>query len=490
MPPPLEESGFEVTRHQELTATHVFSQAPGLTGSGYWQATSIVVDSNGNSYVFGDFSDDSSLTFGCSGSLSNPQHTQRDVFLVKLDDTGDCVWQLSVGDGASSQNSISTSYTAADMTITPNDTVVIAINQYFIPFGMGSYSRSMGILEFNSSGGFLWGDAFTAFDDTNKSFVALASGDDDALVAVGFHDTDFSFAGSSLPDPATNGDGDEVFVLAWEPRSGSSRGEDWAHSFGGTGGNYPADVAIDQDNGDIAVVGNYDDEHNDVDLNAGNTTTTNAVFVQTLESDGTHIASLTSNMDPPTIGPPYIPSYGYATATTFDVDSELYVAGYFDGVILKAGGLDPPAFGCCLDFQSDEEDWFVVRYDASDLSSIASANHSNIVTGVDRERINAISAPLNNTLIIAGEACDSAECVPSGFVHLLGGSLEGPDDDFEDHLITYSSETFRFNDVFATFESNELHTYVVGRAKGTSIDIGGGTLTGGHDLVACYEIDP
>lgn len=134
--PPLEDE-LNVTRHQELSSTHIFSHAPGLSGSGFWEAESIVVDSSGNSYVLGDFSDNSSLSFGCTGSLSNPQYSQRDVFLVKFDDDGDCVWQISLGDNASSQITESTSYTAADLSITPNDTVVVALNQYFIPFGPG-----------------------------------------------------------------------------------------------------------------------------------------------------------------------------------------------------------------------------------------------------------------------------------------------------------------------------------------------------------------
>lgn len=474
--PPLEDE-LNVTRHQELTSTHIFSHAPGLSGSGFWQAESIVVDSSGNSYVLGDFSDNSSLSFGCTGSLTNPQYSQRDIFLVKFDDDGDCVWQISLGDNASSQITESTSYTAADLSITPNDTVVVALNQYFIPFGPGDYARTMGFFEYDGSATLVWSDVFTAFADTNKNVVAIASGDDDALVAVGWHEADFPFAGSSLPDPAINSYSDDVYVLRWGPRSGSSRTQSWAESFGGLGSNQPADVAIDQDNGDIAIVGNYDDEHTDLDSNAGNSTDTNAIFIQTLESDGTPIASLTSNMASG--------EYGVATATAFDTDSEIYLAGYFDGVIVRSGGLDPFFLGG-NEISSLNEDWMVVKYDSSTLTSVAGSQGSELDDYNDR--INAISVPFNNSLAIAGEACLVAECVPSGFAHYLPGSLSPPND-YIDYVITYASENFRFNDISAKLGSGVFKTYLVGQAKGTNIDLGGGNLPGGHDLVACYDVN-
>ncbi|QED29277.1 hypothetical protein FRD01_18965 [Microvenator marinus] len=432
-----------MTRHQELSSTHIFSHAPGLSGSGFWQAESIVVDSSGNSYVLGDFSDNSSLSFGCTGSLSNPQYSQRDIFLVKFDDDGDCVWQISLGDNASSQITESTSYTAADLSITPNDTVVVALNQYFIPFGPGDYARTMGFFEYDGSANLVWSDVFTAFADTNKNVVAIASGDDD------------------------------VYVLRWGPRSGSSRTQSWAESFGGLGSNQPADVAIDQDNGDIAIVGNYDDEHTDLDSNAGNSTDTNAIFIQTLESDGTPITSLTSNMASG--------EYGVATATAFDTDSELYLAGYFEGEIIRNSGLAPTFFTSSL--TSNVQDGLLIRYDSASLSSVSISGHSN--DSSTREEILGISAPFNNVVVVSGETCSVVECVPSGFTHEFTGSYTKP----TSYLIEYSSENYRFNDVFSTYGSSFL-IYVVGQARGINIDLGGDVLTGGHDLVAAYEITP
>lgn len=466
-----------MTYYQELSSSHVFSHAP--TSSGIWEVSAIVVDSSNNSYALGYFSAGSSLTFGCTGSLVNNAYTQNDVFLVKFDDAGDCVWQISWGDNASSTTSATTSYEAVDLSMTPNDTVVAAVNKIYHPFGPGMGAHGMEVSEYSGAGAQVWYQTFGGITGEPKAFTALASGADDALVAVGWHTTDFSFAGASLPDPSASGYGDDVFVLAWEGRSGSSRTEDWGLSFGGTGTNRPTDVAIDRYdsfNRDISVVGNYDDEHYDASSSAGNTTTTSSLFIQTLESDGTPIASLTSNMSGT--------DYAEVTSTAFDTDSELYVAGMFKGNIINSGGLQV-GFGAVTK-ASKAEDWFVIKYNDTSLGGIGASSTSDLDTN---ERINGISAPLNNALMVAGEVCDTSECVPSGFSHLLSGSLPGATT-YAGNVITYGTENYRFKDVFTTFYSGELRAYLTGQAKGTSINLGGGTLPGGFDLVACYEISP
>lgn len=511
-------SGRLLTRQQELSSSYEWSHAPAASGGfgASWQAAATVVGPNGETYLAGNLNEDSSVDFGCRNPLSNPAGSRSDSFLVKFDSSGNCKWQESFGSGATTVGNRIASY-AVDLAVIsvpafpddPNARVLLASEQVYDGsyFGgsqpaTGSVVRELLDDEANTPNpSLVWSDTLGGVPGYHKAITAIGVDGAGNLVATGTHDTDFQFAGTTTPDPEANGDGIEAFVLSWGPLTNGTRTENWWKSFGGTDstcascfiiGDSPVDVAVHKSDGKIAVVGNYDGEHQSIDGTTAPTGTNSSIFVQTISQTGQTTDSITS------AGSPSNPDdTEYATSVAFSPSGELYVAGGFHGELMAQTGLAPALFYQSKSTASaTDDDWFIVSYtDALDLSnSVDVWEHSDLSSSanndeVETEIIRDITAT-DQALAIVGDACDSTtECGDIGFAHVFSSSNVASGVPFSNYLLTYPKEAYSASSVDLYLRDSAYHLNVAGGpTHGTNVDFGGGPKPGGDDFVASYVV--
>lgn len=497
------------TISQAVSTTHEFSEAPAGTGTGTWESIAVESDSSGNIYYAGVLSHGAKVDFGCGNSLENPDDSLDDAFLVKYDSTGACQWQKRWGTPDSDPNYQRHSYRTADIAITDQDHVVIAYTQWGVAGTyQGDFAKGSRVAELNSSGTEVWYDFISRVADEYKEITAIDASDS-SLVATGWHEDDFSFAGSSLPDPRANNDGKEAMILAWTSWSGSSRSEDWAESFGGTGKNVPSDIAVHDTSGDIAVVGNYDDDHKHLDGSSADQATNNSFFIQTVDYSAVPLDHY---------GSPGNPAAADDTESIESVDfapnGDLYIAGDFHE------RLEPQTGSCTLvpnwcsankgkpdpaNYTDADTDYFLVRYppasgdptgaanignDAGFIYSDWNADNHTSPFVIRSETIAEVSAT-NSYAAITGKVSDfvgEGGYKPNGFVHFFDFSGFYPPSQPADYTgfdIKYRNDSEFFYGKSAAQTSSRLT--VGGRNSDTSYSLGGGTLPGGDDFIVSYS---
>ena len=188
----------------------------------------IAVDASGNSYVTGIFSN--SATFGSTTLISNGDY---DIFIAKLDSSGDWEWAKKAGgtggdwgygiavdtDGNSYVTGIFYSATAAfgDITLESSGGVDIFV------------------AKLDSSGDWEWANKAGGTDDDWVNGIAVdASGNS---YVTGFFDISATFGYTTL----INSGGYDIFVAKLD----SSGNWLWANKAGGTDGDWGKDIAVD-----------------------------------------------------------------------------------------------------------------------------------------------------------------------------------------------------------------------------------------------------
>jgi hypothetical protein len=322
----------------KLNSSGNFVWAKGLGGASFDSGNSIAVDSSGNLYTTGYF--EGTVDFDSGAGTNNLTSAGgADVFVSKLDSSGNFVWAKSFG-GTSSDIGQSI---AVDSSGNVYTTGYFQGTADFDP-GTGTTTLTSAgnvdvfVSKLNSSGNFVWAKGFggDAFDYGN-SIAVDSSGN---LYTTGYFQGTVDFDPGTETSTLTSAGSVDVFVS----KLNSSGNFVWAKSFGGTSLDLGTSIAVDSTGGNIYTTGTFGGTV-DFDPGAGTSNLTSAgsydVFVLKLTSSGESLAAPTVVY----VAPTPVPYLKTLTNPKLNLkDGKLictpgtYNAGYtLDGVIQGSG---------------------------------------------------------------------------------------------------------------------------------------------------------
>ena len=302
---------------QKLDNSGNFLWAKSFGGSTNDQGLSIAIDASENVYTTGYFSGTVDFDPGVSNfSLSSAGND--DVFIQKLNNSGDFQWAKSFG-GTSNDQGLSISVDASgNVYSTGRFGSTVDFDPGASTFNLSSTGNDdVFILKLNDSGNFQWATSFGgSFNDQGLSIAVDNSGN---VYSTGY------FRGTVDVDPGagtfnlSSAANEDVFVL----KLGNSGNFLWAKSFVGSANDRSVSIAIDI-SGNIYTTGNFEGTI-DFDPSAGNfnlsSLSTNA-FVQKMDASGNFL---------------WVKSFsGSANSTNcivVDLSGNLYSTGYFVGTV-------------------------------------------------------------------------------------------------------------------------------------------------------------
>ena len=244
---------------------HVLASS-GLDASGFM---GVAHDSAGNVVAVGSGGRNIDWGTGVStGDLS-------DGLIVKYSATGGLIWAKRLPAHNDSINAVA---------IDASDSIVVTGGfQDTIDFGAGTLtsvgSSDFFLAKYSSNGTLLWARQFGGLMvETGRGVVVDQSGN---IFVIGFFSGTTNFGGGSVSAPSGGG----VFLAKYS----SSGAHLWSKSFPGGGSQQAGGIAID-DNGNIAVIGNFSGS---VDFGGGSLTSAGGtdVFVAEYSPNGAHLWS-------------------------------------------------------------------------------------------------------------------------------------------------------------------------------------------------------
>jgi hypothetical protein len=330
----------------------IWAQTMGGSVTDY--ARDIYVDDSGNVYTTGHFEGTSDYDPG-SGMANLTSEGASDVFVSKLDASGNYVWAKSMG-GPSSE--FATSITV-DLSSNVYTTGFFQNNADFDP-GVGvNILMTVGmngafISKLDASGNFVWAKGTSSGDViSGESGTAITVDDSGNTYISG------SFFGTSDFDPGagtaliTSAGQNDIFFLKLD----NSGNHVWSKSIGGPGSDIVRAIDID-DNSNVYTSG-YFDGSSDFDPGAGQVNLTSEgsfdVFVSKLDSSGNYnwaVAMGGTGSD-------------FSHSIVVDPAGNIFTTGYFQDIV----DFDPGAGNFILTQNaSSESDGFVHKMNPSSLS--------------------------------------------------------------------------------------------------------------------------
>lgn len=257
-----------------------WAKSIGGTGSDYCK--SITTDVMGNIYLTGYFNNTVDFDPG-SGVFNLSSNGSSDIFIQKLDSSGNLIWVKSIGGSSYDEAYSITTDNIGNVYVTGFFRSIVDFNPGSGIANFGAYGQcDLFVLKLNSSGNFVWAKVIgkNGYDKGN-SIITDASGN--IYVTGNFEFTvDFN-PGSGVNNLVSNGLYD-IFVL----KLSSSGSYLWAKSMGGSDFDYGNSI-INDGLGNIYLTGSYT---NTVDFDPGISSvnlTSNGnsdIFIQKLNSLG------------------------------------------------------------------------------------------------------------------------------------------------------------------------------------------------------------
>ncbi|MGJ8660619.1 MAG: SBBP repeat-containing protein [Bacteroidota bacterium] len=304
---------------QKLDASGNFIWAKSFGGASDDIGYSITLDASGNLYTTGDFSGTVDFDPG-AGTTNLTSAGQKDVFIQKLDPSGNFLWAKSFG-GSLSEFSYSNTVDALGNVYTTGYFVGTADfdpgagTTNLTPIG----SADIYVQKLDPSGNFLWAKAFgSASFDLGQSISVDNSGN--VYTTGDFSGTaDFDpGAGTTNLTPAGSAD---IYVQKLDP-SGNFL---WAKSFGSTSYDQGKSISVDN-SGNVYTLGQFDGTV-DFDPEAGINNLTSAgsadIFIQKLDPSGNFLWAKSFGGIATDIG----------NSITVDASENVYTTGYFQGTV-------------------------------------------------------------------------------------------------------------------------------------------------------------
>ena len=405
--------------------------AKSLGGTGIDHGRSVTLDLSGNVYTTGSFEGTVDFDPGV-GTNNLTSNGNGDVFVQKLDPSGNLLWAKSFG-GTGADFGYSISVDASGNVFTAGNF------QRSVDFDPGAGTINLTsngdndvfVQKLDSSGNLLWAKSFGGTDiDYGFSSTVDASGN--AYTTGRFVGTVDFDPGVGTTNLTSNGSGD-VFVQKLDP-SGNLL---WAKSFGGTADDHGYSISVDASGNPYAT--GFFEGTVDFDPGAGTTNLTSNgfrdVFIQKLDPSGNLLwAKSFGGTDA---------DYGFSIA--LDATGNAYTTGRFEGT----ADFDP-GVGTTFHASNGYRDVFIQKLDPSgNLLWAKSFGGGNADNGL------SIIVDVSGNVYSTGNFEGTADFDPGagttsltsngftdGFVQKMSTSSVGIiDNSFENELIVYPNPT-------------------------------------------------
>jgi hypothetical protein len=341
----------------KLDSSGNFVWAKSFGGSSSDEGRSIALDSTGNVYTTGRYQDTADFD-PSAGEVELESAGGSDVFVSKLDASGDFVWAKSFG-GSSSDDGRSVAldstgnvYTTGAFRGTADFDPDVLVTAGLVSAG----GPDVFISKLDSSGDFVWAKRFGGTNGDYGIAIALDSTGNVYSTGQFIGTVDFDPGAGTENLVSAGGSSDtDVFIS----KLGSSGAYVWAKNLGGTSNDYPESITVDS-SGSVYTTG-YMYNTADFDPGAGTANLVSAgqgdVFISKMSTSGNYVwAKRIGGTDDDS-----------GNAIAVDSSGNVYTTGQFEGVV----DFDPGA-GTTNLTSAGSADVFV-----SKLNSLGEATLSN-----------------------------------------------------------------------------------------------------------------
>ena len=328
----------------KLDASGNFVWAKAMGGADSDKGSSIAIDGSGNVYTTGCFFGTADFDPG-AGVFNLTEAGYGDIFISKLDASGNFVWAKAMGDTMSpdigysialdgSGNVYTTGYFAGTVDFDPGAGV----------FNLTSAGdRDIFISKLDASGNFVWAKAMGGANSEYSYSIALDGSGNVYTTGYFFGTADFD-PGAGVANLTYAGN-DDIFISKLD----ASGNFVWAKAMGGSATDLGYSIAIDG-SGNVYTTG-YFEGTSDFDPGAGVFNLTSAgyydIFVSKLDASGNFVwANAMGGADS-----------DYGSSIALDGSGNVYTTGYFEGT----ADFDPGA-GVANLTSAGGGDIFVAKY--------------------------------------------------------------------------------------------------------------------------------
>ncbi|WP_375338635.1 SBBP repeat-containing protein [[Phormidium] sp. ETS-05] len=340
----LTSAGGEDTFITKLDPNGNYVWAKRIGGSGGDVSRNITIDSSGNSYTTGWFSDTVDFNPGAGVANLTSAAGTDDIFILKLDTNGNYVWAKNLGGNStdfgnsiavdSSGNTYTTGYFSGTADFNPNAGV----------FNLTSTggSNDIFIVKLNASGNYLWAKRLgNTGGDEGRSIAVDSSGN---TYTTGFFAGTVDFdPGAGTANRASAG-GNDIFITKLD----TSGNYVWANRLGDTGNDSGTAITVDS-SGNTYVTGTFTGT-----IVAGANTLTSAggndIFITKLDTNGNYVWAKNIGAS----------SGSFGSGITVDSSGNTYITGSFSGT----ADFDPGA-GVANLTSAGVEDIFMLKLDTN-----------------------------------------------------------------------------------------------------------------------------
>ena len=309
---------------QKLNASGNFQWARSLGGSGVNVGYSITVDASGNVYTTGSFEGTADFDPG-TGTANLSSAGGNDIFIQKLDASGNFLWAKSIG-GSNSDYGLSIKVdNSGNVYTTGNYEGTVDFDPGAGTANLTSVFQDVFVIKLNASGDYLWAKSFGGGWNNGNALTIDAQGN---VYTTGF------FQGTVDFDPGA-GTTNLTSVELWDvyvQKLDTSGNFLWAKSFGGSSWDTGLSATVDA-SGNVYTTGFF---QGTVDFDPGTSTANltpigiHDAFVQKLDPSGNFlwVKSIGGNV-----------SAAQGNSITVDASGNVYTTGYFTETV----DIDPGA---------------------------------------------------------------------------------------------------------------------------------------------------
>lgn len=306
-----------------VEAQPTYQWAKQLGGPGSDVSYSIATDAVGNVYTTGFFQSTGDFDPG-PGTFNLTSAGSWDIFITKLDASGNFVWAKSIGDVNNDRGRSITIDASGNVYTTGLFEGTVDFDPGAGTFNLSSISSDIFVCKLDASGNFIWAKAMGGSGlDYGYSIATDASGN---VLITGQFQLTSDFDPNAGVFNLTSAGNDDIFISKLD----ASGDFVWAKKIGGTGYDIGNDIALDA-GGNVYTTG-YFDGTVDFDPGAGtfNLTSTSGssdVFVSKLDASGNFVfgKKMGGNLG------------DYGESITIDISGNIFISGAFNGT----GDFDP-----------------------------------------------------------------------------------------------------------------------------------------------------
>lgn len=384
-----------------VIATGNYEWAISMGGPGLEQPNSMTLDNLGNVLIIGQFQ--STVNFNPAGSFPLTANGADDIFIAKYTSAGSFVWATSMGGSdidrghyivTDNQNNvfITASYTGA-VDVDPS-----AVGVYTLP-DQGSLAGFFA--KYDANGNFVWAHPLGNLNQQNLVNITIDKTTNDVVIDGDFYgNVDFSYAGNAAAtfnSPSTSN------FLARYTNNGAY---EWVKYLPGSGSGILSSLKIDNLS-NIVITGNFGGQFYPSGP-AGSAITANG-------ASDILVASYTSAG-----GLNWAENFGSGTGNassryvTLDASNNIYVTGYFTGVV----NIDPTLSNGVLTNNTGGRSVLIAGFNSSGKPIAAGAFGSSCTSNLGYE-----TTAIGGFIYVAGSFCqtvnfDTGSCQTDNFTSI------------------------------------------------------------------------